>query len=609
MVMRQMRENTKWIMLLTALAFVGLMVFQWGMDLTGRSSSQATGGEAGSVNDEKITYQQYQTAVRNLYQQQQQQLGGQEITPAMNRQIEDAAWDQLVTNLLLEQELRRRGVRVTDQEVLQAAQYAPPPEFTSAPMFQTDGQFDPQKYRQFITSGLDDQTLTQLESYYREIIPRSKLYFQNTAGVSVSDGQLWRMYRAANEQAQVRFGACCPATLEPESQVQVSAAAIREYYDGHKPEFVRPARATVRYLVMNAAPSAADTAAARQRAQEARNRLAGGEPAAQVAAAVAADSQSSAARTSVTVRRNAQQYPPAFEEAAFATPVGQLSQPVQTQYGFHVLKVTNRAADTANVEQVLVPVRLSAEKEQVLLARVDSLETMAEDQSLAQIGQAMGLAVQSAELTPPLAFVPGVGTAEDGVDWAHHEGPRGEVSPVFEGPDVYYMFELVSRTDEGTLSLSEATPTIRTVLMKQQQLEKARAALKNAEAAARKGAPLAQIAAQHQTTIQDAGPFTRSDFVPGLGRLSPAVGAAFGLQPGQVSELVEAGGNLALVQLVKRVDADRGKWQQQLAEQRARVTQALADEKWQQYLTALRESAKIVDNRRKLEQQAAAAQQ
>ena len=35
--MRQMRENTKWIMLVTALAFFALMVFEWGMDASGRS--------------------------------------------------------------------------------------------------------------------------------------------------------------------------------------------------------------------------------------------------------------------------------------------------------------------------------------------------------------------------------------------------------------------------------------------------------------------------------------------------------------------------------------------------------------------------------------------
>jgi peptidyl-prolyl cis-trans isomerase D len=607
MVMRQMRENTKWIMLVTALAFVGLMVFQWGMDLSGRSSSQAAGGTVGSVNGEEISYQEYQTAVRNLYQQQQAQLGGAEITSAMNRQIEDAAWDQLVTNKLLEQELRRLGVRVTDDEILQAAQYAPPPEFTSSPLFQTNGEFDLQKYRQFISSGLDDQTLGQLEAYYRDVIPRSKLFFQNTAGLTVSDGQLWRMYRDANEQATIRYVALDPAALVPESEVQVTDPAVREYYDAHQADFVRPARANVKYLTMNGAPSSADSAAALQQARQVRERLAAGDSAAVVAASLAIDSAAPAARTSLTVVRNTQQFPPAFEQAAFSTALGQVSEPVQTQYGYHVLRVTSRAADTARVEQVLVPVSLGEREEEALLARVDSLEAMAEDLSLAEIGRRVGLPVQTAELMPPLAFIPGVGTAQEGVYWALEEGTRGEVSPVFEEQDVYYMLELVSRTEEGTLSLAEATPSIRSILVKQQQLEKAKSMLQQAANSARQARSLDQLAAQYRTTVVDAGPFTRSDYVPGLGRFTPPVGAAFGLQPGAISELTEAEGNLFLVQLVSRTTADRGRWQAQLAEQRSRVLQTLTNEKWQQYLTALRDGAKIVDNRRELEQQAAAA--
>ena len=42
--MQTLRNNTKWIMLATALAFVALMVFEWGMDMTGRSGSQLAGG-------------------------------------------------------------------------------------------------------------------------------------------------------------------------------------------------------------------------------------------------------------------------------------------------------------------------------------------------------------------------------------------------------------------------------------------------------------------------------------------------------------------------------------------------------------------------------------
>ena len=93
--MRQMRDNMKWIMLITAITFVGLMVFGWGMDITGRSSSATSGGEMGRVNGEIISYQEWLTAYRTLYDQQQRQSAGTPISAAVNRQIEDAAWDQI----------------------------------------------------------------------------------------------------------------------------------------------------------------------------------------------------------------------------------------------------------------------------------------------------------------------------------------------------------------------------------------------------------------------------------------------------------------------------------------------------------------------------------
>ena len=76
MVMRQMRENTKWIMLATAIAFVLLMVFQWGMDITGRSSGGL--GEIGRVNGTPVMYDQYIATYRNIYDQAQQSQSGEQ---------------------------------------------------------------------------------------------------------------------------------------------------------------------------------------------------------------------------------------------------------------------------------------------------------------------------------------------------------------------------------------------------------------------------------------------------------------------------------------------------------------------------------------------------
>src|SRR5699024_6605886 len=117
-----------------------------------------------------------------------------------NDQIEEEAWQQVVMDKLIERELERRGIRVTDEEIRQAARSVPPAEFMSNPMFMTDGQFDMNKYTQFLASpSVDNQLLLQLEAYYRDIIPRSKLYYQVVAGTHLTDGDIWQMYRDANE--------------------------------------------------------------------------------------------------------------------------------------------------------------------------------------------------------------------------------------------------------------------------------------------------------------------------------------------------------------------------------------------------------------------------
>jgi peptidyl-prolyl cis-trans isomerase D len=602
--MRQMRENTKWVMLLVAVAFVALMVFEWGMDLSGRSGAQAAGGEIGRVNGEIITYEEFLAVYRNLYQQQQQAVDGP-IGSAMNRQIEEAAWEQLVTQRLLQQELRRRGIRVTPEEIRQAALYSPPAELMEQPAFQTDGQFDPAKYQAFLASpALDDQFLMQLEGYYRDVIPRSKLYFQNTAGLYVTDAQLWRMWRDANETATVSYVAFMPETLIPDSEVNITDQAIREHYNRNRENHLRPAQASVRYVALSRRPAAADSAVARELAQQHRAAAAGGESFEVVAQR--ATGETTPGRFSgdaFSVERN--QSAPALDQAFFNTPVGQLSEPVLVGGAYHVVRVDSRTGDVAQVRQFVVPIRISDEAEVRLLDRADSLERAASDAGLDQAAARLGLEVRTAELTPALPILPGIGSADDGVDWVFNEGAIGEVSPVLENEDAFYVMELVSRRDEGPLSLQEATPTIRTYLLLQGKLQRARGALADAERRARAGEPLDQIAAQYRGTAEQAGPFTRGDFVPGLGRMNAAIGAAFGLQPGETSPLIEANSQLYLVRTEAREGADAAAWQAQLAGQRGRVLQALGDARWNQFMVALRENATIVDNRREVLRQPA----
>jgi parvulin-like peptidyl-prolyl isomerase len=342
-------------------------------------------------------------------------------------------------------------------------------------------------------------------------------------------------------------------------------------------------------------PTAADTASVLARAQEIRERIVGGGDFGEIARDESADSISAANGGLLDITRG--QTVAAFDSAAFSLPIGQVSPLLRTTYGHHILRVESRDGDSASVRHILVPFGLSPENDERLLDRADSLDILAETLKLDEIGRQLGLPVREAELVPGLTIVPEVGIAEDGEFWAFEEGEVGEISQVFESPTAYYVFELVDRQDQRTLTFDEASQTVTAAVRTQKKIDRAMQTAREAAERIQNGQSLEQVAAAYDQTVQEAGPFTRLDFVPGLGRLNPAVGTAFGLRTGQTSGVVESDNKLYLMQLVARQDADRAAWEQQKEQQRQQITASLVDQRWNQFLAALRENADIEDNR------------
>ncbi|HUF13145.1 MAG TPA: SurA N-terminal domain-containing protein [Longimicrobiales bacterium] len=596
--MRQMRENTKWIMLITALAFVGLMVFEWGMDMSGQSGAQLQGGEIGSIDGEPITFEEYDRFYRELYQRRQAETQ-EPISPAENRELEDQAWEQLVTDRLLRRELSRLGIRATDQEVLQAARYAPPPTFASNALFQTDGEFDFDKYHAFLSSPMTDPALlAELEAYYRDVIPRNRLFQRVAAGIYTPEPELWRMYRDRNETASIRYVMLEPARVVPNAAVTVTEEDIKAYYEAHREDFRQDARAQIRYVTLDARPGTEDSAAARDRAFDLRQQIVEeGADFGEVARVESADPASASRDGDVGLVRRAD-LPPSFAETAWSVPIGQVSLPVETQFGFHLVRVRERTDSTARLSQILIPIELTREHEDLILTRADSLEVLTENFTLERAAQDLGLAVREANVTRAQPFVPGAGSLDDGVYWAFNTAEaESEISPLFEADGMYYVIELVRRTPERVPPLEEARAAIRLRVQAQKKLERARLTARDMIDRVRQGATLEDVAAAHELQVQEAGPFTRVDFVPGIGRANAVVGAAFGLDRGKVSGVVEENDALYIVQLIEKSEASRREWEAQKDQQGRMVTAALEEARIRQFMEELRTKAEILDRR------------
>lgn len=590
--MRQMREATKPIMLFTALAFVALMVFEWGMDITGRSSGSF--GQIGSVNGAAVTYEDYMASYRNLYDQVQRSQQ-EPITSQQNTEIEDAAFDEVVNQLLIRQELDRRGITVTNEEIRQAAQYSPPAELR--PQFADSlGRFDVQAYQSFLASLPQDQLLL-LEAYYRDVIPRGKLMRQVSSGIYLSDGELWRMYRDANETVSIDFVPLNPETRYEDADFPVTDAEIQAYYQANQSEFEVPARATVKAVVLDKTPTSSDTAAALQRAHELRQEILDGASFEAVAARASSDSVSAAQGGSLGVFAKGRMVAP-FDSAAFAAPTGRLTDPVQTSFGYHLIEVTQRwAQDSAQARHILVPIERTDASEIALLTRADSLEDLSADVSLEAAAQALGRPVSTVDISADFPFLVGAGQIGEGADWAFEVASPGDVSPVYENPQAFYALELVSSEPAGVLPVDQVRSAIESTLRFQKKLERAREEGARVVQGARGGEALANVAADLGLEVRQAGPFSRTDFVPGIGRQNAAVGTAFALQPGQVSDVVTTPANAFVIQVVERTPADSTAWREQKDQQHQSVIATLQQQRLQEWIEALRNAAKIVDRR------------
>jgi peptidyl-prolyl cis-trans isomerase D len=602
-----MRSAAKWIWIFIVIAFVFGFLLVETSGLLGRERI-STSTVVGEVNGTEIPYLTWTNLANNLAQNQERQ-GGQSMSLDERRRVDDQAFEQLVTEILLQQEYKKRGIKVTDAEVIQAAQFSPPPELMQNPELQTDGQFDIAKYQRLLKSSAARQNglLVQLENYYRNEIPRAKLYDQLAGDVYVTDAKLWSIYRDLNDSAQVSF-VKFDARAVPDSAVTVPDAEMRSYYDKNKKRFERPGRAAITLLTIPREITSADSAAARDRAAALREEIVRGATFEDIAKRESADTISGARGGSLG-RGAKGRFIPEFENAAFALKVGEVSQPVKTQFGYHLIRVDEKKGDTLDLRHILIRIQQSDSSASRTDKRADSLVTMAASGTVSakfdSAATALKLTPQHVEATEgqPLTVagvpVPSVSA------WAFGGVKPGESSELFDSDRAYYLARLDTITQGGVPPFDAVKNDIRAYLAEKKKAEvvlpKAAALSKQAT-----GSSFEAAAKAADVTVTKSEMFTRSGFVPGLGRLNEAVGAAFSLPVGTVSAPVVTDDGVFVLRVERRVQADSSVWEKQKDAQRKQAVASLRESRVRNYMDGLRKASKIKDRRKELNEAARA---
>ena len=597
----QMRSAAKWIWIFIVVAFVGGFLFVETSGLLGRDQV-TTSSIVASVNGTDIPYLTWVNVSNAIAQQREQQMG-RGLNGDERRQVEDQAFEQLVTDALLQQEYRERGIRVSDEEVIQQARTNPPSALLSDPTLQTDGRFDIEKYQRLLNSPAARQQgmLLQLENYYRNEIPRLKLEAQVLSDVYVTDAKLWSAYRDEHDSAQVSFASFDPSTI-PDSSAVVSDTDVRRYYDANESRFERRGRAVVSLLIIPRTITASDTQATRARVEQLRAEIVGGAKFEDVAARESQD-QYTAAAGGVMGTRGKGTLDDALEKAAFALRPGEVSQPILARDGFHLIKVDTKKGDSVTLRHILVRPAQTDSTASVTDRRADALARIAgnstELQRFDSAAKELDLKPEMAQVMEGQPLFTGFGIASGVSAWAF-SGPRpGETSDLFDSDEAYFLARLDSIVDGGKAPFEEVQQDIRGLLMRRKKVElMATQARSFAERA--KASTLETAGKERDFTITKSNMFGRATFVPGLGRLNGAVGAAFSLPIGAISTPIATDDGVFVIRVERRTEASREAFEAQKPVQRASAMRVLQEARIREFMEGLREGADIKDRRKQL---------
>ncbi|MFH1312846.1 MAG: peptidyl-prolyl cis-trans isomerase [Candidatus Eisenbacteria bacterium] len=552
----QLRQNTKIILWLVIVAFVGLIFVVWGMNL--KKSGGPEAGYIGKIGHERITVEEYRSEVMNqraaYYESQGQRPGMQE-----EKTLADRAWETVVQQHLLWKEAAKNDFMATDEEVLMELQTNPPAFIRTQPIFLTDSVYDHSKY----LAALDDPAydFSFLESYIRSTLPLQKLQEYIGSTVRVTDQEIRQLSRMLEEQVTISYLTVNPGTDVRESIPDPTGTELESFYSNHMEDFRTPEKRKVAYIKFLKQPSAEDERYAREKIEEAHDLVDAGEPFHEIAAEYSDDSRTVAAGGDLGwISRG--RLPAVLDSVAYILKPGQMSDVIKTDQGFHLLKLDETRVVDGVEERKLSYILSKLEASPLTIEQVGAVAA-----EVAQTAGHRGVEEAAAENAYEFAqseelvldqFSMMYGIDRSKAEQVFEAARNGVIGPL-EGSGSFYVFQVTEIVATRIPPLEE----IRDYVTKSYSFDRKRRVAQEMASDVvldlSRGSSLEQAASSHGLEIRQSQPFTRMSQVPGIGSANAVIAQAFTLSPSATSGVLEQGGVFYVIRVDERqgVDEDR----------------------------------------------------
>lgn len=544
-------------MIKVILALIVVVFMFWGVG----SFRERQATVVASVDGMPITYDEYNRAYNDLIEQLNRQFGNNLNDEAIKMlQVKKQALDRVINRRLMLAEADRLGFRMSDQELVDMIQ--------SIPAFQRDGKFDNNLY-QGILSNLR-MTPEGFEQDQRDTILIEKLRGFVAGNVKVLDAEARQKYAWQDATVAIEYLLVEPRTYkdvkpspaeleayynenkenyktEPEikvryvrfmsqdymAQVDVSADEIRDYFENNAEDFKTPKTVEARHILIKVDSEADDATVetARQNLLEVLKKAREGDDFIELAKTHSEGPSKDQGGFLGAFKKEEMVAP--FSDKAFSMADGEISDPVRTRFGWHLIKVEKiNPASSQTLAEATDPIKKQLSREKARALAYDAAEalydTVFEGENIEKVASEQKLPVQITGFFGRQG-PPEIGAGRSQFATTAFALTEMDVSEIIDAGDSYYLLQPIEKQPARVPPLADVKDKVSADWVKKSRDEKAREDAEAFLAELQKGEALSAVEKKYALTLQTTEFFKRDEAIPGIGSEGDITQAAFEL--------------------------------------------------------------------------------
>ena len=554
------------------------------------------------INGQDISPDNFNNRVNQ--QLQNSRTAGQNINDFQIKRARDTAWDNMLQDVLVSQEVERLNITATDEEVIFHLENNPPPFLTQNQSFHTDGSFDMSKYLQALANP-EGNEWAPIESFMKNtFIPNYKLQKMLDESIVITEEDIKTEYIKRNINFTVTGAHITDARVAKED-AKATEEEIRTKYNETISDYSHNGLRSITYVSWKKEPSSEDSTTAMVLATKLMKRAKNGEEFSALANEYSMDPGNQNTKGGDLGWFKQGRMVEEFDRAAFSAKKNQIIGPIKSNFGYHVIYVRDNRTDENGDKEVLAShILIQTEMSPTTLSNLKKDATLfsydAQDDGFDIAVSEHGLETGSFEKFDDAGYsVTGLGGLRAAIRFAFNN-KLNSVSDILENNQYFVVCKLDSIIPEGYKDYEEVRSQIEITLnrekVKKATLEDANNMLIklssqdiDLKALIESEENLDGFKEESKTLFQGFQTIGRSHFVNG---------ALLNAKPGTILGPLETNRGHTILELLSIAEFDSTAFSDQKEKLRELVFTRKQNGYFQAWIDGLKDNAEIIDNRK-----------